>query len=292
MAEPARTETVRTALGEVAFSRAGSGPPVLLVHGTPGGADCGEAMGRFLVAAGFEAIGVSRPGYPGTPLASGHTIDEQADLHAALLDELGISSAGVLAWSGGGPSSYRLAIRHPGRVRRLVAFAAISGHYVSPHLDAASRFALNTRPGNALLRLLVRRAPSSAIRGTLANEGELSREELMRQVDAVLADPEQRDVVLLMDRIAADSRNRRFGIDNDRACFGSIDSLELERIDVPTLLIHGDADTDVSPMHSRRAAESIPGAELYEISHGTHFALYAHPEAGAAQARAVEALRG
>jgi pimeloyl-ACP methyl ester carboxylesterase len=286
------TQTVRTSRGDVALTRAGSGPPVLVVHGTPGGVDCSLTMSRFLVDAGFEAIAPARPGYPGTPLGSGRTIDEQADLHEALLDELGLDRVGVLAWSGGGPSSYRLAIRHPERVGSLVVFAGVSGHYVSPHLDAASRFALNTAAGNAVLRMLARRAPKSAISGTLAAEGELSKQELKRQVACVLEDPEQREFVLVMTRIAGDARHRRFGIDNDRDCFGSIDSLELDRVGVPTLLIHGDADTDVSPMHSKRAAEQIPGAEHLEIVCGTHFALFAHPEAADAQARAIEVLRG
>lgn len=286
------TEIVGTARGDVAVARAGSGPPVLVVHGTPGGVDCAVTMSRFIVDAGFEAIAPARPGYPGTPLDSGRSIDEQADLHDAVLDALGIDRAAVLAWSGGGPSSYRLAVRHPDRVAALVAFAAVSGHYTSPHLDAASRFALNTAPGNAMLRLLARRAPKSAISGTLAAEGELSKQELKRQAAAVAADPEQREFVLVMAAIAGDGRRRRSGIDNDRACFGSIDSLELERVAAPTLLIHGDADTDVSPMHSKRAAELIPNAEHLEITCGTHFALFAHPEAAAAQARAAQLLRG
>jgi pimeloyl-ACP methyl ester carboxylesterase len=286
------TEIVRTSRGEVAVARAGSGPPVLVVHGTPGGVDCAVTMSRFLVDAGFEAIAPARPGYPGTPLESGRTIDEQADLHEALLDALGIERASVLAWSGGGPSSYRLAVNHPERVGALVVFAGVSGHYVSPHLDAASRFALNTAPGNALLRTLARRAPRSAISGTLAAEGELSKQELKRQVGCVMSDDEQREFVLVMTRIAGDARHRRFGIDNDREGFGSIENLELERIATPTLLIHGDADTDVAPIHSKRAAELIPDAEHAEIVCGTHFALFAHPEAAEAQARAVEVLRG
>ena len=84
-------------------------------------------MGRFLVDAGFGVIAPSRPGYLGTRLDGREAIDRQADLHAALLDALGAERVGVLAWSGGGPSGYRLAVRHPGRVAGLARRASTSG---------------------------------------------------------------------------------------------------------------------------------------------------------------------
>lgn len=95
-------ETIQTEMGPIEFGRTGSGPPVLLVHGTPGGADSSLAMGWFLEAAGFEVIAPSRPGYLGTSLDGRSTIDEQADLLAALLDALGFNRTGVVTWSGGG----------------------------------------------------------------------------------------------------------------------------------------------------------------------------------------------
>jgi pimeloyl-ACP methyl ester carboxylesterase len=74
----------------------------MVVHGTPGGSDSSVAIGRFLVNAGFEVIAPSRPGYLGTPLDGGRSIDDQADLLAALLDALGVERTGLLTWSGGG----------------------------------------------------------------------------------------------------------------------------------------------------------------------------------------------
>src|SRR5688500_4404525 len=109
MSADARPETVETALGPVEIAREGDGPPVLMIHGTPGGWDSSLAMGRFVVDAGLELIAPARPGYQGTPLDARRSIDDQADLHAAVLDALGHERAGVVSWSGGGPSAYRLA---------------------------------------------------------------------------------------------------------------------------------------------------------------------------------------
>jgi pimeloyl-ACP methyl ester carboxylesterase len=110
-------QLVETRLGPVEVAVAGEGAAVLVVHGTPGGWDQAAAMARFMTdldpGPGVKAILPSRPGYLGTELGERATIDAQADLHAALLDALGVERVGVLCWSGGGPSSYRLAVRHP-----------------------------------------------------------------------------------------------------------------------------------------------------------------------------------
>jgi pimeloyl-ACP methyl ester carboxylesterase len=284
-------ETVETTLGPVELARLGDGPPVLLIHGTPGGWDSSVAMGRFLVDAGFELLAPARPGYQATPLDERAEIDQQADLHAALLDALGHRSAGVLTWSGGGPSGYRLAVRHPDRVSGLVAAAAVSQAYEAPDEDLETRLMLKTSAGNWILRWLAAHAPKTTVSATLRAEGDLTKDELEALVTDALADPRQREVVLTIAEIAGDYAARRAGIDNDLARFAEIDSLELERIAAPTLIVGGDADIDVPRAHSDFAAAEIPGAERLVMSHGTHLSLWVHPDAEAAQARALEVLR-
>ena len=285
-------ETIDTALGPVEIERAGEGPPVLVVHGTPGGSDQALAMGRFLVDAGFETIAPSRPGYLGTPLDDARAaIDAQADLHAALLDALGHPHAGVLAWSGGGPSSYRLAIRHPERVSALVVAAGVSQPFAPDAANIDERLMMDTRAGNWLLRFLAAHAPKTTVSSTLGAEGDLSRKELRVRTKAVVGDERQTELVLAMAAAASDHAHRAAGIDNDLARFAELESHELERIGVPTLIVGGDADSDVPPAHSDHAAATIPGAEHIVLSRGTHLALWVHPEAEATQARAAALLR-
>jgi pimeloyl-ACP methyl ester carboxylesterase len=285
-------ETVETALGAVEVERAGEGPPVLVVHGTPGGSDQALAMGAFLREHGFETIAPSRPGYLGTPLGEHGAIDDQADLHAALLDALGHERAGVLAWSGGGPSSYRLAVRHPDRVGGLVVAAGVSQRFQPDKASVDERLMMDTRAGNWLLRFLAAHAPKSTVSSTIAAEGELSRKELRERTKAVVGDDRQVELVLAMARAAGDRAHRGAGIDNDLARFAAIDSLELERIAAPTLIVGGDADSDVPPGHSDQAAATIPGTEHVVLERGTHLALWIHPDAGAVRDRAAALLRG
>lgn len=285
-------EIVETARGPVEFESLGDGPPVLVVHGSPGGHDQGAAMARFLVDAGFRAVVPSRPGYLGTPLAGRESIDAQADLHAALLDLLRIERAGVLCWSGGGPSTYRLAVRHPGRVGAIVALAAVSKAYDSYHPDVPTRLIMNTRPGNWMLKMLGEHAPKSLIESTLGAEGDLTKEELKELTASVFADERKRQFVLDLDAtVGLGGHDRRAGMDNDLEQYGAIESLELERVAAPTMLVQGAADTDVPPEHSDFAAATIPDTHLVTMPRGTHLAFFTDPDSDAVQARAIEHLR-
>lgn len=285
-------EIADTALGPVEFETQGQGKPVLLVHGTPGGHDQAKAMAGFLPADEFQAILPSRPGYLGTPLEGRETIDQQADLHAALLDHLGVERAGVLCWSGGGPSTYRLAVRHPDRVGAIVSLTAVSQNYPRPKEDVTSRLMFRTAAGNWLLRVMAAHAPKQLIAATEQSEGDLSKDELAAHVDEVFADPVKRRFVLDLDASVTQRDDRRHGYENDLDQFDAITDLELNRIVAPTLVVWGDADTDVVPAHSEHAVAAIPGAEALTLPGGTHLAFYTHADAQAAQARALTLLRG
>lgn len=285
------TSTVDTDLGPVEVTRAGEGPPVLVVHGMPGGCDQAVAMGRFLATAGFSVIAPSRPGYLGTPLEGRESVDSQADLHAALLDGLGQPRVGVLAWSGGGPSAYRLAVRHPDRVGAMVASAAVSGRFVVGKVGLDERLMLTTSVGNWMLRFLTAHAPKATIGSTLNAEGDLTRTQLRELTSQAVTDEDQRDLVLAMATAASDHRHRHLGIDNDTARFAEIESLGLGLVAAPTLLVHGTADVDVPPDHTDHAAANIAGAEWISLDAGTHLALWVHPDAAATQQRAIAHLR-
>ncbi len=288
-----QAKIVETALGPVECAVAGEGSPVLVAHGSPGGWDQAATMARFVLdAGGAQAILPSRPGYLGTALDGRASIDAQADLHAALLDALGVERAAVLCWSGGGPSTYRLAVRHPERVRAIVALAAVGKAYPRPVEDLPTRLMFTTRPGNWLLRAMAAHAPQALISSTLAAEGDLTKEQVEERTAEVFADPEKREFVLALDRSVLRHGGREAGYENDVGQFEAIDSLELERIAAPCLIVQGGADSDVPPEFSEHAARTIPGAELVTLDGGTHLAFYTHPRAAETQARARELLLG
>jgi pimeloyl-ACP methyl ester carboxylesterase len=279
--------------GSVEYEIAGEGPPVVVVHGTPGGADQALVLGRFLVEAGLQVIAPSRPGYRETPLEGREEIDAQADLHAALLDALGIERAGVLAWSGGGPSAYRLSVRHPERVRGLVAASAVSKAFHPGGEKPSERLLFSTRAGDWVLHQLAAHAPGRLVTATLRTEANLADTELHRLAEEVLDDPDERRFVLDLDgTIDFAAGRRRKGRHNDLARYADIGSLELERIQAPCLVVHGTADKDVTPDHGGHARVAIPRAQPVAMAEGTHLCLWTHPGSRHVRARAIALLRG
>jgi pimeloyl-ACP methyl ester carboxylesterase len=173
-----------------------------------------------------------------------------------------------------------------------VALDAVSKAYPRPHEDLPTRLMFTTRAGNWLLRALAAHAPEQLISSTLAAEGSLSKEQVAERTQEVFADEQKRQFVLDLDASVLRHDGRQAGYDNDIDQFEAIGSLELERIAAPCLIVQGSADTDVPPDFSDFAVATIPDAELLTLDGGTHLAFYTHPDAAAAQARALELLRG
>jgi pimeloyl-ACP methyl ester carboxylesterase len=280
-------QIITTAAGAAEVEVHGSGTPVIVVHGSPGGVDAAGAMSRFLPQDTFRTICLSRPGYLGTPLDPAEpSIDHESDLLAAVLDAAGVKRAGVLAWSGGGPAAYRLAVRHPQQVSAIVAIAALSSRWVAPKPTTAQRLLFGTAAGGQLIAFLSRRAPGQAVQGALEGEGSVRGQELRTLTKQVMANPDQRRLVLEIAVTVNIAGKRKAGWRNDVANFARIDSLGLDRVQCPVLLVHGDADTDAPIDFSRSAHAELPDSTLVVMERGTHLAFYAHPQAPDVQEQA------
>lgn len=280
-----------TGTGRVANTVRGTGAPVLVLHGTPGSLEGAEAMARFLPSERFRVVAVARPGYAGTPIVPGHaSLDDEADRYAALLDDLGVDRTAVLAWSGGGPSAYHFAARHPDRVSALVVTAGLSGHWVPPHASPAEWFVARTRLGGALAAIAGHVVPRAVVGTVVAGVSSLRGAALRAHVRDVLHDPVRRTTVLDLATSGNAAGTHRAGWENDVRVLGALERLDLGAVRTPTLLLHGDADTDVDPAHSRRALAEVPGAELVTLPGGTHFALWDHADSVAVQQRVAEHL--
>ena len=84
------------------------------------------------------------------------------------MDALGIGTFAVMCWSGGGPSSYRLAAKHPDRVSALVTLAAVSMQYEFANGINSIEYSLLTGAlGNWVLKEMVKHAPKSLVHGGL-----------------------------------------------------------------------------------------------------------------------------
>ena len=291
MARAAEGSTVvDTSFGKVEYIDHGDGPPVLFVHGSPGGCDQGAVMTEFLVARGFRAISLSRPGYLGTPLSDAlATPDQQADLEIALMDKLGIGTFAVMCWSGGGPSTYRLASKYGDRVSAIVALAALSKPYAFGNGINRIEYSLLTGPlGTWVLKEMARHAPKKLVGMVGTEEGDLTKEQAHALAEHIWNDDTKRDFVLKM---SATISGRHDGLRNDQVQYPKLGDLGLSGISTPTLLVHGTADSDVHPDQSENALEQLPNADIVRVADGTHLCVWTDPTSDDVQARIIDHLK-
>ncbi len=102
----------------------GKGKPLLLIHGN-GGSINSFSKNIAYFASRYQVIAVdSRAHGKSTDPSDSLSFEMMADDFAALLTTLHIDSAYVLGWSDGGINALLLAMRHPGKVRKLVSTGA------------------------------------------------------------------------------------------------------------------------------------------------------------------------
>jgi len=250
---------LRTARGPVQVLDGGrpDGPVVLVVHGMPGDYRQGVTLLEDLGDVARVLL-VSRPGYGKTPLSSGRSPQQQGDLWAALLDELGIEQALVVGVSGGGPSSYAFAAQHPTRCSGLVLLCAVAAH-VFPVPVVMRRLAVVPGLWPLLATLARGRARiKPPVVGTDFTTAELLVIEECRPA---------------LERFTRDTPTwlSGTGLRNDVRQLHAA-TTALTGVTAPTLVLHGSAD-ELVPMASAEAyAELVPGAVL-EVLDGLGHAI-------------------
>jgi pimeloyl-ACP methyl ester carboxylesterase len=272
---------LETALGPVRCRDEGDGPCVLFVHGSPGGDDQGSLMTRFLRDRGWRTVAFARPGYHGTPLRDDtRTPDAQAALATAVMDALDVERFALMCWSGGGPTSYRLAATQPDRVTSLVAIAAVSGPFEFE--GAGEEKMLMGRFGAWLMKEMVRHTPKETVKSLVKQEGKLDKDDRKKLVEAIWNDEVRRQWALdLMETIVGD---RKAGFENDLEHFKQLD-LGLEGVSAKVLLVHAKTDADVPFAQSEHSLVSLPHAELVTIDEGTHVSVWTDPDSNMHQER-------
>ncbi|MES2304320.1 MAG: alpha/beta hydrolase [Gemmatimonadota bacterium] len=117
----------------------GSGTPLLLVHGNGGSIGTMAAqIAHFSKSYRVVAMD-SRDQGRSTDSDGPITYEKMTDDLAALIDHLKLDSVNVLGWSDGGIEALLLGVRHPEKVRKLVAMAANlnpSSQAIYPETDA------------------------------------------------------------------------------------------------------------------------------------------------------------
>ena len=252
-----------TPCGSIEYAVAGSGPPVLVVHGAGGGFDQGLDLAEPLLAKNFRAIAMSRFGYLRTPLPQDGSAESQADAHLCLMNALGIERAAILGVSAGGPSAMQFAIRHPDRTAALILLVPAAYHPGAAAITppTGTRLLFDTAlQFDFLFWLTIKAAPETAIRAILGTPPEV-----VRKANRA----EQERIHLTMMHILPVSP-RRLGLLNDAEVTSSLPRYELERITAPTLAISLKDDGYGTYGGAQYTSQQVQGARFVGFEEGGH----------------------
>ena len=249
------TATLETKGRAHGFDRAGRGPPLILLHG--GQSDRREWRRNLAdLAADFTVIAWDAPGCGLSDDApEDASLADYADALAEFIRAVGVAPAAVAGLSFGGGLAIELQHRHPDTVSALVLVSAYAG------------WAGSLEPAEIAARLegLAHMQPGEVLPGLFATD----------------VDPA---VEALNAEIAADVRPRTL-----RTMVGAFAVADLRPalpgIDVPTLVLHGDADARSPPHVARALHAAIPGAKLVTLPGHGHVLNLEAPERFAREVR-------
>jgi pimeloyl-ACP methyl ester carboxylesterase len=173
-----------------------------------------------------------------------YLLSDMADDVAGLLDDLAVERAHVVGASMGGMIAQQLAISHPDRVATLTSIMSTTGEPSIGLPTAEAMEALLAPPAQTRDEAADARVRHAHVWGSPG----LFDEERIRAFSNALWDRDH-DAAGVARQVAAimASGSRAEG---------------LAALDVPTLVIHGTADTLVQPSGGERTAEVVPDAKL------------------------------
>jgi len=254
----------------VIYRVAGSGPPVVLIHGMLNSSSHWQAVAQSL-AGDYTVLAPDLIGHGDSAAPRG---DYSLGAHAAsirdLLAAVGVERASIVGHSLGGGVAMQFFYQFPQRVERLALISSGGlGREVSPILRTAAL------PGmSALLSLTIHPRLLGALRasGTRLRERGVGAGVYLQALARALRPLENgdaRQAFLHTLRSVIDMHGQRVSA-TDR--LGLLES-------IPTLIVWGERDRTIPIEHGRRAHEAIPHSAFRTIPGVAHFPHLEDPDA-------------
>jgi pimeloyl-ACP methyl ester carboxylesterase len=256
--------------GDMHFHEAGSGSPLLLLHGSGPGVSGWANFGANLefFAKSHRVIVPDLPGYGKTSAALGASPPETVGVVLQLMDALGIERADMIGNSFGGMIGSQIAANVPQRVRRFVSIGGIG-------LYTTSAF-----PGEGLRRLSEfvedpRRETLIAWLRSMVYDERFITEEMIEGRLALATQPE----ILAASRMIYSKATLEAIAANARGPNALSPVAHLPKIEAPTLLCWG-RDDRVTPLDGAIVPmRIIPNCELHVFPHCGHWTMIEQKDA-------------
>jgi pimeloyl-ACP methyl ester carboxylesterase len=256
---------VDVAGARVYYLSAGSGPPMLLIHGLVGSsANWRNNIDALAQHARVYAIDLVNMGKSQRVNGLDAGLKATANRIVAIMDALDLANADIVAHSHGGAVALMLAALHPRRVRSLILFAPANPYNRSS--DPSVR--LFSTPWGRLLAWIIPYLPAPiqriALGGMYGGAGRV-HDRSLREIAACLRSPGSLRHVLCI----------------TRSWFAEEAKLKaaLRRLKrVPTLLVWGDRDATVTLSSGIKLARKLHASKLIVLPGGSHSVFEEAPE--------------
>lgn len=244
---------------------ASDGTPLVFLHGTPGSRLLGGLFDEDARRSGVRLLALDRPGYGRSSPWPTRTLADTGEFVAAVLDDAGISRAGVVGFSGGGPHALALAATRGDLVREVDVVAGATPPSLRSTRPTALRL-LEALAGTAPLLLrgglraqrwfAERASPSFVVSQYTTSDGQAELSE---------------DVAELVKRdfVEALARSRRGFVTESRLLAREWD-FPVTEVDRRVRLWHGGRDANVPVEDARRMADRLPNARLTTFDEADH----------------------
>jgi 2-hydroxy-6-oxonona-2,4-dienedioate hydrolase len=250
---------VQTKSWRIHINEAGSGEPLVLLHGSGPGATGWSNFSNNIpsLAKNFHVIAADMPGWGESQPVSYKDRDHSGAL-LELLDELGLDKVTVIGNSMGGGTTIRFGYEHPERVTRLITMGASSG---TSTLFGAGGFS----EGLKILQQGYRTPTFETMRqlvDVMTFDSSFATDDLIQaRADMVASHPEH---------------NQNFLDGIGRRAVVELDGAKVTTIQAPTLLFHGRDDRVVHFENSLRLLSWVPNSRLVLINHCGHWLQIEH----------------
>jgi 2-hydroxymuconate-semialdehyde hydrolase len=254
---------VDTSHGRVFVHRAGSGRPLVLLHGLMAShwifRPILPALARERDVMAIDLLGFGESDRP-APEKYGYHSAAFASTVAEVMDQLGVARADVLGHSMGGGAALALAARHGARVERLVL--ACPAVYPLPRYPD-HKLLLSSAGPFLWKHMLTKGMFARTWRGRHVRDGAVISDELVDHVWERFNRAGGREAAYAASLALSKLANN---------------SADPGRVRAPTLLVWPEEDRLVPLAHGRRLAKSIPGARLTVVGACGHDLFIERPD--------------